>query len=122
VQRVLAAITPVTVKLALEALNNLEAGDKAISAQWRRRIERARYEADLAERRYEEADPSNRLVAGTLEKRWNDAMQRVLELELEFANFQRQEMRVLTPQQKQTDFTARKRFSSTLEGSDHFKL
>jgi hypothetical protein len=33
----LAAVTPVTVKLALEALNNLEAGDKAISAQWRRR-------------------------------------------------------------------------------------
>ena len=101
VQRLLAAVTPVTVKLALEALNNLEEGDKAISAQWRRRIERARYEADLAERRYEEADPSNRLVAGTLEKRWNDAMQRVLELEVEFANFQRQEMRVLTPEQKQ---------------------
>jgi hypothetical protein len=101
VQRVLAAVTPVTVKLALEALNNLEAGDKAISAQWHRRIERARYEADLAERRYQEADPSNRLVAGTLEKRWNDAMQRTLELEVEFANFQRQEMRVLTPEQKQ---------------------
>jgi len=101
VQRLLAAVTLVTVKLALEALNNLEEGDKAISAQWRRRIERARYEADLAERRYEEADPSNRLVAGTLEKRWNDAMQRVLELEVEFANFQRQEMRVLTPEQKQ---------------------
>jgi hypothetical protein len=73
VQRVLAAVTPVTVKLALEALNNLEAGDKAISAQWHRRIERARYEADLAERRYQEADPSNRLVACTLEKRWNSA-------------------------------------------------
>jgi hypothetical protein len=38
-----------------------------IAAQWRRRIERARYDADLAERRYEEADPSNRLVASTLE-------------------------------------------------------
>jgi DNA invertase Pin-like site-specific DNA recombinase len=101
VQRLLAAVTPVTVKLALEALNNLEEGDKAISAQWRRKIERARYEADLAERRYQEADPSNRLVAGTLEKRWNDAMHRTLELEVEFANFQRQEMRVLTPEQKQ---------------------
>jgi DNA invertase Pin-like site-specific DNA recombinase len=101
VQRVLVAVTPVTVKLALEALNNLEAGDKAISAQWGRRIERARYDADLAERRYEEADPSNRLVATTLEKRWNDAMQRVVELEVEFANFQRQTRRVLTPEQKQ---------------------
>jgi hypothetical protein len=34
----------------------------------------------LAERRYEEADPSNRLVASTLEKRCNDATQRVIKL------------------------------------------
>jgi DNA invertase Pin-like site-specific DNA recombinase len=101
VQRLLVAVTPVTVKLALEALSNLEVRDKAISAQWSRRIERARYDADLAERRYEEADPSNRLVAATLEKRWNDAMQRVLELEVEFAEFQRQAMRILTSEQKQ---------------------
>jgi hypothetical protein len=66
-----------------------------------RRIERTRYDADLAECRYEEADPSNRLVAATLEKRWNDAMQRVIELEAELANFQPQTMRVLTPEQKQ---------------------
>ena len=32
-------------------------------------IERARYEADLAERRYEAVDPANRLIAATLEKR-----------------------------------------------------
>jgi Recombinase zinc beta ribbon domain/Recombinase len=101
VQRLLVAVTPVTVKLALEALSNLEERDKAISTQWGRRIERARYDADLAERRYEEADPSNRLVAATLEKRWNDAMQRVIELEAQLANFQRQTMRVLTPEQKQ---------------------
>jgi DNA invertase Pin-like site-specific DNA recombinase len=90
-----------TIKLALEALTNLEARDKAISAQWHRKIERARYDADLAERRYEEADPSNRLVAGTLEKRWNDAMQRMIELEAEVAKFELQAMRSLTPEQKQ---------------------
>jgi hypothetical protein len=49
----------------------------------------------------EQALPSNRLVAATLEKRWNDAMQRVLELEVKFANFQRHVMRVLAPEQKQ---------------------
>ena len=65
------------------------------------RIERAHYDADLAGRRYEEADPSYRLVASTLEKRWNDAMQRVIELEAEVADFERQAMRSLTPEQKQ---------------------
>jgi len=99
--RLLTAVTPLTIKLALEALTNLEVRDKTISAQWRRRIERARYEADLAERRYEESDPSNRLVAATLEKRWNDAMQRIFDLEAELVDFERQSMLSVTAEQKQ---------------------
>ena len=98
--RIIAAVTPLTIELALKALTSLEERDHAIGAQWRRRIERARYDADLAERRYEAVDPHNRLVASTLEQRWNDAAQRVLELEAEFANFQRQKLRVVTAEQK----------------------
>src|SRR5215467_856148 len=98
--RILAAVTPLTIELAFNALSNLEERDHAIAAQWRRRIERARYDADLAERRYEAVDPHNRLIASTLEQRWNDAAQRVLELEAEFANFQRQKLRVVTAEQK----------------------
>src|ERR1700724_651618 len=73
-ERLVTAITPMTIELALEALTSLEERDKAIAAQWRRRIERARYDVDLAERRYEAVDPANRLIASTLEKRWNGAM------------------------------------------------
>jgi len=65
------------------------------------RIERARYEAELAERRYESVDPSNRLIAATLEQRWNDAMQRLHDLEAELAAFEQQTMRVVTAEQKQ---------------------
>jgi DNA invertase Pin-like site-specific DNA recombinase len=101
VQRLLTAVTPLSIKLALEALTSLEERDKIISAQRLRRIERARYDVDLAERRYEEADPSNRLVASTLEKRWNDAMQRLLELEAELADFERHTVRSITAEQKQ---------------------
>src|SRR5262249_15833009 len=43
-------------------------------------LEKARYEADLARRRYEAVDPQNRLVAGELERRWNEALQRAGEL------------------------------------------
>jgi hypothetical protein len=99
--RLVTAVTPLTIKLALEALTSLEERDKAIAAQWRRRIERARYDADLAERRYEAVDPGNRLIAATLEQRWNDAMQRLLELEAELANFERQTLRTITVDQKQ---------------------
>ena len=88
--------------VALEALTNLEERDQSIAAQWRRRIERARYDANLAERRYEAVDPGNRLIASTLEQRWNDAKQRLLELELEseLATFQRQTLRAISAEQK----------------------
>src|ERR1700751_2811945 len=99
-ERLVTAVTPLTIELALEALTSMEERDKAIAAQWQRRIERARYDVDLAERRYEAVEPANRLIAGTLEKRWNDAMQRLLELEAELANFERQTLRTITAEQK----------------------
>lgn len=100
-ERLVAAVTPLTIELALKALTSLEERDQVIGAQWRRRIERARYEADLAERRYEAVDPANRLIAATLEQRWNDAMQRLAELEAELASFERQTLRTITADQKQ---------------------
>src|SRR5439155_23482247 len=99
-ERLVTAVTPVTIELALEALTSMEERDKAIAAQWQRRIERARYDADLAERRYEAVDPGNRLIAGTREQRWNDAMQRLLELEAELGSFERQTRSKITAEQK----------------------
>jgi hypothetical protein len=64
------------------------------------RLERAEYEVALAERRYQEVDPANRLVAGTLERRWNDALAHLEDLKKEAAEFQRQEAHVATPEQK----------------------
>jgi hypothetical protein len=98
--RLLTAITPVTIELALAALTSLEKRDYEIGAQWRLRIERARYEVDLAERRYELVDPANRLIAATLEQRWNDATRRLQDLEAELADFERQTMRAVTAEQK----------------------
>jgi hypothetical protein len=94
------AITPATIELALATLTSLEERDCEIGSQWRMRIERARYDMDLAERRYEAVDPANRLIAATLEQRWNDAMQRLQELEAELAAFERQTLRAVTTEQK----------------------
>ena len=46
-----------------------------------RDLEAARYAADRAFRQYDAADPANRLVAGALEGRWNQAPARVSEVE-----------------------------------------
>ena len=73
-EEVLKALRPAELQLALAALQELEARDQGILRQWQMRLERAEYEVALAERRYQEVDPSNRLVANTLERRWNEAL------------------------------------------------
>ena len=99
-QEVLNALQPAEIELALAALQELESRDRAISRQWQMRLERAEYEAALAERRYQEVDPSQRLVAGTLERRWNEALLQLQDLKKEAVEFQRQEARVITAEQK----------------------
>jgi Lactonase, 7-bladed beta-propeller len=76
-------------------------GVSAFMRQWQMRLERAEYEAALAERRYQEVDPSNRLVAGTLERRWNDALLQLEDLKKQAAELQQQKARVATPEQKE---------------------
>ena len=48
-------------------------------------LEKARYEAQRASRQYDLADPENRLVAGELEHRWNEALERVQDAEAHLA-------------------------------------
>ena len=52
-----------------------------VDSQWHLQLERARYEAQLAERRYKAVDPDNRVVARTLERQWDQCLRRVDELE-----------------------------------------
>jgi hypothetical protein len=100
VAEALQALQPAELKLTLVALEQLEARDHTIGRQWQMRLQRAEYEAALAERRYQQVDPSQRLVAATLERRWNIALLQVEELKQQAAEFQRQHARVATPEQK----------------------
>jgi len=99
-EEVLKALRPAELQLALAALQELEARDQGILRQWQMRLERAEYEAALAERRYQEVDPANRLVANTLERRWNETLLHLQDLKKQAAEFQRKEARVFTPEQK----------------------
>jgi len=101
VEELLKAIQPAELELALAALRELETRDQATMRQWQMRLERAEYEAALAERRYQEVDPSQRLVASTLERRWNDALLQLQDLKKQAAEVQLQEARVATPEQKE---------------------
>jgi DNA invertase Pin-like site-specific DNA recombinase len=67
-------MTPAVVDLALEIRKEIEARHDEADQLRCRAIERAQGEADLAQRRFMMVDPSNRLVADTLEADWNDKL------------------------------------------------
>jgi len=64
-------ITPVAIEATLAVQQELQARLHEVERLRQEQVERARYEADLAQRRYLRVDPDNRLVAGTLEADWN---------------------------------------------------
>jgi DNA invertase Pin-like site-specific DNA recombinase len=69
-----AEMTPAAVELALEIRKEIEARHDEADRLRLRAVERAQFEAELAQRRFMLVDPSNRLVADTLERDWNDKL------------------------------------------------
>jgi DNA invertase Pin-like site-specific DNA recombinase len=81
----LAALAPAALDACLAAAQQLEDGHDAALAQWRRDVERARYTASKAERRYRAVDPDNRLVARGLETEWEQALTALADAQAELA-------------------------------------
>jgi excisionase family DNA binding protein len=81
----LAACAPAGVQAALAAAQRLEADQDAALAQAHMAVERARYNATRAERRYRAVDAENRLVARGLEREWEQRLQEVANAETALA-------------------------------------
>jgi DNA invertase Pin-like site-specific DNA recombinase len=67
-------MTPAAVDLALEIRREIESRYDEAHQLRCRAVERARIDADLAQRRFMMVDPGNRLVADSLEADWNDKL------------------------------------------------
>src|SRR5262249_28799539 len=63
----LLALTPSALEVSLRVASDLQGQFEQAEGQWRRRLERARFEAERARRQYDAVEPENRLVARTLE-------------------------------------------------------
>jgi hypothetical protein len=85
---VLEAIEPSGIEAALQAMEQLKQQDDEQRRSLELAIEKGRYEVQRARRQYDAVDPENRLVAGELEARWNDALTRVEQLEARLANLE----------------------------------
>jgi len=78
-----AEMTPAAVELVLEVRKEIEARHDEADQLRLRAVERARIDADLAQRRFMLVDPGNRLVADTLEREWNDKLRLLLDAQEE---------------------------------------
>ena len=67
-------LTPVALEVALSVAAELDERAQEADKLRRTHVERARYEAELARRRYLAVDPDNRLVADALEADWNEKL------------------------------------------------
>jgi DNA invertase Pin-like site-specific DNA recombinase len=84
------ALAPARIKIALEAVEQLQHERQALHHQWQQQLEQARYDARLAQRQYDTVDPECRLVAAELERRWNDKLEALQTLEHAYAEAQRE--------------------------------
>ena len=73
--------TPTEVALALAAADEVTDRRQRASRAAELAVERARYEADRAERAFRAVEPENRLVARTLETRWETKLAALAEAE-----------------------------------------
>src|SRR5216684_745768 len=76
-------LKPVGVEAALAVIETRSRQRSEKKGQLELALQQARYEAAGAQRQYDAADPENRLVAGELERRWNERLVAVRDLELE---------------------------------------
>jgi DNA invertase Pin-like site-specific DNA recombinase len=99
-QQVLRALEPAGIDLSLRALADAERERQRLDGHWQQQLQRARYDGELAERRYRAVDPDNRLVAASLERQWNEALQKERTLQEEYDRFSRQCPAQLTDEER----------------------
>lgn len=96
----LEAMAPAQIALSVQVVENLRAEKQSLQQQWEQQLRQARYEAQLAQRQYDAVDPDNRLVAATLERRWNEKLEAVQNLEQAYRQAQTQAHFSLTEEEQ----------------------
>jgi DNA invertase Pin-like site-specific DNA recombinase len=91
-----ATLAPAGLEAALVAARQVDADQDATITQFKLQIERCRYDAQRAERRYRAVDPDNRLVARGLEAEWEKCLRELHAAEADLARRQAEKERVIT--------------------------
>jgi DNA invertase Pin-like site-specific DNA recombinase len=79
----LQTVAPAAIEVALDVQQEIAKRIEQSSALRQVQLQRCRYEAELARRRYVKVDPDNRLVADALEAEWNERLRQLDALQRE---------------------------------------
>jgi len=101
VNEVFRLLRPASLELALKAAENVEKERDRLHRLWQQRLERARYEAERAERQYRLIEPENRLVVRQLEKDWEESLVREQKLAEEYERFSITKPRLLSAEERE---------------------
>jgi hypothetical protein len=93
----LEAMRPAQLEVSMAAIDQMAQQARRVDRQWELIAERARYEAELARRRFLAIDPENRLVGRTLERDWEAKLAEVERLERESATRPSASIRLVDP-------------------------
>lgn len=94
------AVRPITLEVALAVQQELQSRLDEADRLRQQQVERARYEAELARRRYLRVDPDNRLVADSLEADWNGKLKLLAEAQQVCEQQRGQDRKLLDEQQR----------------------
>lgn len=99
-QQVLRALEPAALDLSLQALRNVHQERERLHHHWGQRRERAAQEVQRAERQYQAVEPENRLVARSLEQRWEESLRTQQALQEDYDRFLQEQPRQLNESEK----------------------
>jgi DNA invertase Pin-like site-specific DNA recombinase len=94
------AVTPMALEAALSVQEELQTRWEETDRLRRQQVERARYEAELARRRYMQVDPDNRLVADELEAEWNRRLRTLTDAQEEYERQRQADRAALDDEQR----------------------
>ena len=97
---IVASVNPLALEVALSVQKELQSRLQEADQLRQAHVERARFEAEQAQRRYMRVDPDNRLVADSLEAEWNNKLRALEEAQKAYEKQRQADRHVLDPEQE----------------------
>lgn len=99
-EEIMAAMQPSALELSLQAAANIQQEREQQQSHWQQQLERAHYESERAYRQFNAVEPENRLVARTLEKKWEEALSSETKLNQDYEEHLKKQPPVLTKNER----------------------